>query len=58
MNMTLDPIYNNSESGGVREMCSDIGEAKNKLRYQPRVSISEGLKRTISVDKRFHQQLY
>jgi UDP-glucose 4-epimerase len=49
----LDPIYNNSESGGVREMCSDISEAKSKLRYQPRVSLLEGLKRTIAIDERY-----
>jgi nucleoside-diphosphate-sugar epimerase len=34
-------------------MCADISEANNKLKYQPRVSMSEGLMRTISVDERF-----
>lgn len=53
MNIKLDPIYNNGQSGGVSEMCADISEANNKLKYQPRVSMSEGLMRTISVDERF-----
>ncbi len=53
MSIELDPIYNNSESGGVREMCADIRQAKNKLRDQPRMSLLEGLKRTVAIDQRY-----
>ena len=53
MSIELDPIYNSSESGGVREMCADISQAKNKLRYQPRMSLLEGLKRTVAIDQRY-----
>ena len=53
MSIELDPIYNNSESGGVREMCADISQAKNKLRYQPCISLLEGLKRTVAIDQRY-----
>ena len=34
-------------------MCADIRQAKNKLRYQPRMSLLEGLKRTVAIDQRY-----
>jgi nucleoside-diphosphate-sugar epimerase len=34
-------------------MCADISLAKEKLGYQPKVSLQEGLSLMISQDKRF-----
>ena len=53
LQMQLDPIYNNNESGGVKEMCADIREAQTTLKYEPRISLESGLQRTIDLDKRF-----
>ena len=53
MNTTLEPLYNSSESGGVHAMCADLTLAAQKLGYRPRVSLPEGLRRTIATDERF-----
>ena len=53
LQMQLDPIYNNNESGGVKEMCADIREAQTTLKYEPRISLESGIQRTIDLDKRF-----
>ncbi|HJO32740.1 MAG: NAD-dependent epimerase/dehydratase family protein [Anaerolineales bacterium] len=53
MNTTLEPLYNSSESGGVYAMCADLTLAAQKLGYRPRVSLPEGLRRTIATDERF-----
>ncbi len=53
LQMQLDPIYNNNESGGVTEMCADIREAQTTLKYEPRISLESGIQRTIDLDKRF-----
>ena len=55
MSIKLEPIYNNNESGGIQEMCADISQAINKLKYQPRVTLLEGLKRTIAIDDRYQR---
>jgi len=49
---TLEPLYNSSESGGVIQMCADLTLAEKKLGYSSRVSLTEGLHRTITFDKR------
>ena len=53
MNTTLEPLYNSSESGGVHAMCADLTLAAQKLGYRPRISLPEGLRRTIATDERF-----
>ena len=53
MNTTLEPLFNSSESGGVHAMCADLTLAAQKLGYRPRVSLPEGLRRTIATDERF-----
>ncbi|RLT51019.1 MAG: NAD-dependent epimerase/dehydratase family protein [Chloroflexi bacterium] len=50
----LEPLYNNNESGGVREMCADLTLAGNLLGYSPKVGLDEGLRRTLAADDRFH----
>ena len=50
----LEPLYNNKESGGVREMCADLTLAGSLLGYSPKVGLDEGLRRTLAADGRFH----
>ena len=49
----LEPLYNNNESGGVREMCADLTLAGELLAYSPKVGLNEGLRRTVAADERF-----
>ncbi len=46
-------IYNPRVSGGVSQMCADLSLAKEKLGYQPSISLDEGLKLTLERDARF-----
>ena len=46
-------IYNAQHEGGPSRMCADISLAKQKLGYQPKMSLKNGLKRTIELDERF-----
>lgn len=46
-------IYNRERSGGVARLLADIDKARALLGYEPKVSLTEGLLRTIRFDKRF-----
>jgi UDP-glucose 4-epimerase len=46
-------IYNHKAKGGVSRMRADISQAEKLLGYQPRVSLKEGLARTLELDPRF-----
>lgn len=46
-------IYNPKTSPGVSRMCADITLAKEKLGYEPRVSLEQGLRLTLQRDPRF-----
>ncbi len=46
-------IYNRERSGGVSRLLADIDKARALLGYEPKVSLTEGLLRTIRFDKRF-----
>jgi UDP-glucose 4-epimerase len=48
-----DWIYMEDQDPGPSRMCADISLAKEKLGYQPKVSLQEGLSLMISQDKRF-----
>jgi UDP-glucose 4-epimerase len=48
-------IYNPRTDPGVSRMCSELALAHNKLGYQPRFSLSEGLKLTLDRDPRFRK---
>lgn len=50
---TLDVIYAHSDDGGVSRMCADLTLAGQKLSFQPRVSLAEGLRLTLKRDPRF-----
>ncbi len=46
-------IYSPVESGGVMRMRADLTLAHRLLGYEPRVSLQEGLRRTLAEDPRF-----
>jgi UDP-glucose 4-epimerase len=46
-------IENPRTSPGVSRMCADLSLAREKLGYQPRLSLAEGLKLTLERDPRF-----
>jgi len=46
-------IYNPHTSPGVSRMCADLTLAREKLNYQPRVSLPGGLRLTLERDPRF-----
>lgn len=48
-----DWIYMEDQDPGPSRMCADISLAKEKLGYQPKVSLQEGLSLMISQDVRF-----
>jgi UDP-glucose 4-epimerase len=45
-------VYNHRTDPGVSRMCADISRAREQLGYQPRVSLSEGLRLTLERDPR------
>jgi UDP-glucose 4-epimerase len=49
-------ITNARTDPGVSRMCADLSLAREKLGYQPRMSLSEGLRLTIERDPRFHRE--
>ena len=48
-----ETIFNPRSNSGVSRMCADLTLAEEKLGYQPRVSLEEGLCLTIEKDSRF-----
>jgi len=46
-------IFKEDQDPGPSRMCADIRLAKDKLGYQPRYSLQEGLERMIRKDPRF-----
>ncbi|MBI5828825.1 MAG: NAD-dependent epimerase/dehydratase family protein, partial [Chloroflexi bacterium] len=49
----IDAIYNSGASGGVSRMRADLSRAAALLNYQPKVTLADGLRRTIANDPRF-----
>jgi UDP-glucose 4-epimerase len=45
-------VYNHRTDPGVSRMCADITLAREKLGYQPRISLPEGLRLTLERDPR------
>ncbi len=43
----LEPLHVTAESGGVSRLCADLSRARERLNYEPRISLEEGLQRTI-----------
>ncbi len=51
MSKELTPLRVTAESGGVSRLCADLGRARERLGYVPKVSIDEGIRRTIESTK-------
>jgi len=47
-------VFNPRHEGGLSRLCADISLAKEKLDYQPRVALTEGLKLTFDQDIRIN----
>lgn len=45
-------VYNPHSDGGPARLCADIALAKNKLGYQPAISLETGLRLTLELDPR------
>ncbi|MFZ5809930.1 MAG: NAD-dependent epimerase/dehydratase family protein [Chloroflexota bacterium] len=50
-------IYNPRTDTGVSRMCADISLARQKLNYQPRVSLAEGLRLTLERDPLYKREI-
>jgi UDP-glucose 4-epimerase len=48
-------VYNPRTDPGVSRMCADLSLAREKLGYQPRISLEEGLRLTLQRDSRFRR---
>ncbi len=48
-----EAIFNHKATGGVSRMRADISRAAKLLGYKPKVSLTEGLTRTLEMDPRF-----
>ncbi len=57
VNSHAETIFNPRSNSGVARMCADLTLAKEKLGYQPLVSLDEGLSLTIEKDPRFQKEL-
>lgn len=49
-------IYNQRNDPGVSRMCADISLAREKLNYQPRISLAEGLRLTLERDPLYKRE--
>jgi UDP-glucose 4-epimerase len=47
----LTPLRVTAESGGVSRLCADLSRAKERLGYSSKVSLEEGIRRTIEATK-------
>jgi UDP-glucose 4-epimerase len=56
-NSDAEILYNPRNDPGVSRMCADISLAKEKLTFQPRVSLEEGLRLTLEKDPLFRKEL-
>jgi UDP-glucose 4-epimerase len=52
-NSKVEVVYNPRTDPGVSRMCADLTLAREKLGYQPSISLSEGLRITVEKDARF-----
>lgn len=49
-------VHNHAKSGGVARLVADISQARELLHWDPRVTLADGLARTIAEDRRFRSQ--
>jgi UDP-glucose 4-epimerase len=57
MGRSLTPLHVPAQDGGVSRMCASLVRAQEKLNFQPKVSLVEGLRRTLVQDPRFAKML-
>ncbi len=50
-------LYNDDQSGGVHRLVADIEKAEKLLGYSPKVSLREGLEKTVQRDERFRSMM-
>jgi UDP-glucose 4-epimerase len=55
-NSDAEVMFNPRNNPGVSRMCADLGLAREKLGYQPRISLTEGLNLTLKRDPRFTKE--
>ncbi len=48
-----DVIYNTDKTGGIDRLVADLAKARLLLKYKPRTSLAEGLRRLFEQDSRF-----
>jgi UDP-glucose 4-epimerase len=51
----VEVINNPRTDPGVSRMCADLTLAREKLNYQPRISLPDGLRMTLDRDPRFQR---
>jgi UDP-glucose 4-epimerase len=51
---SLNVLYNQEKSGGVRRLVADIGRARELLGWEPQLTLAQGLAETLAVDSRFY----
>jgi UDP-glucose 4-epimerase len=56
-NSKAEVIYSPRSDSGVPRMCSDLAKSKDRLNYQPQVSLEDGLRFTLERDKRFFRKM-
>ena len=55
-NSTAEVMYNPRSDPCVSRMCADLTRARERLGYQPRISLTEGLRLTLDKDSRFRSE--
>lgn len=55
-NSNAEILYNPRTDPGVSRMCADLTLARERLGYQPRISLPEGLRITLERDPRFKNE--
>lgn len=55
--LSLKRVYNREKAGGVGRLVADISQAQALLKWEPTVSLGEGLARTLQEDERFRFEL-
>jgi UDP-glucose 4-epimerase len=53
----VEALVNPRNDPGVSRMCADLTLAREKLGYQPRISLDKGLRLTLERDLRFNPDL-
>ena len=48
-----DVIYNSDKAGGIGSLVADLSKARQLLKYRPRTSLAEGLRKLVQQDPRF-----